>query len=66
MWGGDRWSLTLIVGEVGEGTSLEEADTYLFFGEGTQVGGRRGNLPSSSSNALYLHLGWGVRNSVKM
>lgn len=46
--------------------SLEEADTYLFFGEGTQVGGRLGNLPSSSANALYLHLGWGVRNSVKV
>lgn len=38
----NRWSLTLMAREVGGGMSLEEADTYLFIGEGTQFGGTRG------------------------
>lgn len=45
--------------------SLGEGSTYLFIGEGTQLELWRWNLPSSSTNALYLHLAWGVRNRAK-
>lgn len=45
--------------------SSGEGSTYLFVGEGTRLELWRWNLPSSSTNSLYLHLAWGVRNRAK-
>lgn len=45
--------------------SLGKGNTYLFIGEGTLLEVWGWNLPSSSTNALYLHLAWEVRNRAK-